>query len=145
MGPRHGLKLQMGIRSSTLPQRGRALLERLLRHEIRGRLGPLLELRGRSRYLDGGIHRSTERMDRLESAIGDLEQSAPKVLFSKGMTMDRAWKHHSGAPGIFARHHLPACDSCAVRFDESLDEAASAYGLDLNALLKELNSLLEGP
>jgi hybrid cluster-associated redox disulfide protein len=61
------------------------------------------------------------------------------------MTMDHAWKHHPAAPAIFARHHLPGCDSCAVRFDETLEEAASAYDLDLDLLLEELNSLLRGP
>ncbi len=58
------------------------------------------------------------------------------------MTIDQAWRRHPGAPAVFARFHLPACDGCAVRFDESVEEAAAAYGLDLRALLAALDALL---
>jgi hypothetical protein len=57
------------------------------------------------------------------------------------MTIDTAWHHHPEAPAVFARHHLPACDGCAVRFDESLSEATAAYGIDLGSFLSQLNSL----
>jgi hybrid cluster-associated redox disulfide protein len=67
------------------------------------------------------------------------EQKPP--IFTTDMTIDEAWHAHSDAPGVFARHHLPSCDGCAVRFDESLQEATEAYGIDLADFLKELNSL----
>jgi len=57
------------------------------------------------------------------------------------MTIDQAWHNHPGAPAVFARHHLPACDGCAVRFDETLAEATQAYGIDLDAFLQQLNAL----
>lgn len=65
-----------------------------------------------------------------------------REAFSAAMIIDDAWRRHPGAPAVFARHHLPACDGCAVRFDETLEEAALAYGLDLDALLADLNRLL---
>ncbi len=135
----------MGKTASLTGRRGRALLERLMRQEIRLRLGPLLDLRGRYRHLDGAIDREEKRLRLLENDLEGPEQLFPKAPFSAEMTMDHAWKHHSDAPMIFARHHLPGCDSCAVRFDETLHEAATAYGLDLDRLLEELNSLLTGP
>jgi hybrid cluster-associated redox disulfide protein len=58
------------------------------------------------------------------------------------MRIEAAWHHHPSAPSVFARHHLPACDGCAVRFDETLAEACAAYGLDIDAFVKELNALL---
>ncbi len=58
------------------------------------------------------------------------------------MTIDQAWNHHPDAPSVFAQHHLPACDACAVRFDETLAEATGAYGIDLDAFLQQLNALL---
>jgi len=57
------------------------------------------------------------------------------------MTIEAAWSHHPGAPGVFARYHLPACDGCAVRHDETLSEAAEAYGIDMQLWLSELNKL----
>jgi len=78
----------------------------------------------------------------------DASQSDLQLVlqpFSAEMTIDQAWNHHSDAPDVFARHHLPACNSCAVRFDETLEEAAAAYGLQIDALITELNTLLTGP
>ena len=62
--------------------------------------------------------------------------------FSGTMTVDQAWRKDPGTRTVFARHHLPSCDGCAVRFDETLAEAAAAYGLDLEGLLEELSALL---
>lgn len=62
-------------------------------------------------------------------------------LFRSDMTIDEAWHAHPDAPTVFARHHLPSCDGCAVRFDESIQEATQAYGIDLTSFLHELNSL----
>ncbi|MCB9779480.1 MAG: hypothetical protein H6742_13020 [Alphaproteobacteria bacterium] len=64
--------------------------------------------------------------------------------FSADMTIDQAWRRHPGVAAVFARHHLPACDGCSVRFDETVEEACAAYGLDLPGLLSELSALL-GP
>jgi len=75
----------------------------------------------------------------------DASQSDLQLVlqpFSAEMTIDQAWRKHPGTRHIFAQHHLPACDGCAVRFDETIAEAAVAYGLELSTLLEELNALL---
>jgi len=64
--------------------------------------------------------------------------------FTQEMTVHRAWARHPGVRGIFARRHLPACPDCAVGADETLAEVAFGYDFDLDALLRELNALLEG-
>ena len=76
-----------------------------------------------------------------DSFFRRLRPAQGTVVFSAGMTIDSAWNAHSKAPEVFARHHLPACHGCAVRFDESLAEATEAYGIDLDKFLRELNSL----
>lgn len=67
--------------------------------------------------------------------------SSKTILFHGEMTIDEAWFAHPNAPLVFERHHLPACDGCSVRFEETLSEAAEAYSIDLAAFLHELNRL----
>jgi len=62
--------------------------------------------------------------------------------FSADMTLDQVWRRHPGVRALFAARHLPACDGCALRHDETLAEAADAYDLDLSVLLVELNALI---
>ncbi|MCB9795529.1 MAG: hypothetical protein H6741_22715 [Alphaproteobacteria bacterium] len=64
--------------------------------------------------------------------------------FAAEMTVHQAWARHPGVRAIFARRHLPDCPSCAVGADETLAEVAFGYDFDLDALLMELNALLEG-
>lgn len=86
------------------------------------------------------------RLKRLDREIDGLleELRLHYAPFTADMRIHAAWLRHPRAAEVFARHHLPACDRCAVRFDESIGEAAAAYGLDLGALLVELNELLSG-
>lgn len=77
------------------------------------------------------------QLDRISSDLHLFQRP-----FEASMTMDQAWRRHPSAQMVFARYHLPACDGCAVRFDETLSEAAAAYGLDLDRLLTDLNALL---
>lgn len=64
--------------------------------------------------------------------------------FGPDLTVHQAWIRHPRAREVFARYHLPACDHCAVRFDETVGEACAAYGIDPLALVKDLNALLTG-
>jgi len=61
--------------------------------------------------------------------------------FTGGMTIEEAWNAHPGAPSVFAQYHLPGCDGCAVRFEERIEEAAEAYGIELDRFLTDLNQL----
>ena len=65
----------------------------------------------------------------------------PIAPFHAGMTMDQAWVHHPGAPLVFERFNLPSCSDCAVRFEETIEEAVGAYGIDLDDFLAALNTL----
>ena len=69
-------------------------------------------------------------------------RSKPDICpFTPEMTIEQAWHAHPKAPSVFADHHLPSCDGCSVRFEETLAEAAEAYGLDLDSFLTQLNTL----
>ncbi len=94
-------------------------------------------LRGELRALEDRVRVARRQA---EALAGELELfSAP---FHAEMTVHQAWLRHPRAREVFARYHLPACDRCAVRFEETVGEAAAAYRLDLPALLEALNSLL---
>lgn len=84
------------------------------------------------------------RVDSLSQRVAQLSAELQWLdePFAATMTIDQAWRRHPGAAMVFARHHLPSCQGCAVRFEETLAEAAAAYGLDLGHLLDELNALL---
>jgi hypothetical protein len=80
----------------------------------------------------------------LEETIARLDRALDRRdgPFVADMTVDEAWRRHPGARGVFAARHLPNCDGCAVRFDETLTEVADAYAFDLGALLDDLNRLI---
>lgn len=125
--------------------RAAARLERMVRAELTARKTAQLRIRER-------INRLDQTASRAESAAAGLVGSWRAQVeafswrtrpFDGDMTVDAAWRRHPGTPTIFAQHHLPACSGCAVRFDETLAEASQAYGLSLDALLGELNDLLD--
>lgn len=90
--------------------------------------------------------RAEARADALAQQAGSLAAGIALRTgpFTSAMTVEQAWRRHSGVQRVFARRHLPACDHCSVRFDETLEEVSLAYELDLAALLEELNALLAG-
>jgi hypothetical protein len=87
----------------------------------------------------------TQRVAALEGRQSRLMADATLMSrpFHSQMTVDQAWRRHPGAPAVFARFHLPSCDGCAVRFDETVEEAAAAYGLNLSTLMTALGALLD--
>ena len=67
-----------------------------------------------------------------------------QLWVSKDTLIHDAWNSSVMAPNIFAHRHLPNCDSCAVRFDESLEEASEAYQIPLFEWLVALNFRITG-
>ena len=70
-----------------------------------------------------------------------LQPKGPLPPFHAAMTIDQAWVHHPGAPLVFERFNLPSCRDCAVRFEETIEEAVGAYGVDLGEFLSALNEV----
>jgi hybrid cluster-associated redox disulfide protein len=67
----------------------------------------------------------------------------PDGAFSEAMTILEAHEHHPDAGAVFAQHHLAGCMHCALSRTETVGEGASDHGLDLEALLADLNQLAE--
>ena len=88
------------------------------------------------------IEAANKRLDKLfnqfETVQGLLEEAH---AFHGKMTVHEAWATHPGVQAVFAKHHLPHCDSCPVGADERLEEAAFGYSLNLEVLLQALNAL----
>jgi hypothetical protein len=125
-----------------------ALLTPILRRQIRrallGRAGALAAASVTLRDAQQQVTATSRRLSGLAGVLSRLEaeQALLDQPFSPAMTIDQAWRRHPGAGQVFAQHHLPGCQSCAVRFDETIAEAADAYGLSLPGLLDALNALL---
>lgn len=104
-------------------------------------------LAAQARATAGGRHALALHHAALQRDILALDRRLSFAFgsFIPTMTVDAAWSRHPRAREAFVRRSLPACDRCAVRFDETLEEAASAYGFDLAQLLDELNALLNAP
>ena len=81
--------------------------------------------------------------NKLQRVLRTVRKPEPKVIppFTGEMTIEEAWTAHPGAPSVFAQYHLPGCDGCAVRFEERIEEAAEAYGIELAQFLSDLNRL----
>ena len=61
--------------------------------------------------------------------------------FQPTMTVEEALALHPAAKWFFASYHLGGCSNCDSASDESLAEVAEGYGLSLEKLLNDLNSL----
>jgi hybrid cluster-associated redox disulfide protein len=73
--------------------------------------------------------------------MSGLMTDRPK--FSADMTVGEALAFHAAARWVFAAYHIGGCAHCAMSDEETLSELAAGYGLPLEKLIRDLNSLLE--
>ena len=59
------------------------------------------------------------------------------------MTVEQALTLHPAARWVFASYHLGGCSGCEMRTGETLEQVADGYGLELERLLRDLNSLFQ--
>lgn len=118
-----------------------------LRDALAGRAAPF-------HAAEAHLAASAPALDRAQAALGPLSRRLDALAatldlrgrpFAATFTVDMALRRHPGAAAVLASFHLPGCAGCAVRFDETLAEAAEAYGLPLAAILESLNALLGPP
>ena len=84
------------------------------------------------------IEECKKKMDGIEEA---LCSEAEKPILTGKSTIDQALFSHANAKMILAEVNLLSCQDCAVRFDETLAEAADFYGFSLDYVLISLNQL----
>ncbi|MDA8236086.1 MAG: DUF1858 domain-containing protein [Clostridia bacterium] len=63
-------------------------------------------------------------------------------MITKEMSIFEALSKHPEARGVFKKHNMHCLD-CMGAIAESIEEGARMHGIDLKALLKELNDLLQ--
>lgn len=73
----------------------------------------------------------------------EIRRQAGTLRFEPTMRVDEAYQLHPEAQAVFAAFHLGGCSSCAVSPDDTIESAARSHGVDPDALLSTLNSLLD--
>ena len=91
------------------------------------------------------LKQTTDQVNALQEKITSLRAEADtihRIVVLGTDTIDTAWNSHPQAREVFSRYHLHACHQCAVRFDETIQEAAVVYGFSEEIFVMELNKLL---
>jgi hybrid cluster-associated redox disulfide protein len=63
-------------------------------------------------------------------------------MFVPEMTVGEALASHPAARWVFAAYHIGGCSQCAMSEEETLAQLAEGYGLSLEKLIRDLNTLL---
>ena len=117
---------------------------RRVRRFVEARVVPMREMVDLVDHLNRKVDDGAARLAHLETMLDELETAIerPSGPFSGDMTMAQILRRHPAAGRVLAREGLPDCSGCSVRFDETLSEAADAYGFDLDLLLARLQAVL---
>jgi len=63
-------------------------------------------------------------------------------MFVPEMTVGEALASHPAARWVFAAYHIGGCSQCAMSEEETLAQLAEGYGLPLEKLISDLNTLV---
>jgi hybrid cluster-associated redox disulfide protein len=63
-------------------------------------------------------------------------------MFQPDTIVADALSLHPKARWVFAAYHIGGCNGCERASDETLEQVAAGYGIPLEKLLRDLNSLL---
>lgn len=63
-------------------------------------------------------------------------------MITENMTIEEVLSKYPGANGVFLKYGLD-CSGCQIAEYESIGHAAKVYGIDIKALLKDLNELAQ--
>lgn len=64
------------------------------------------------------------------------------AMFTPDTIVSEALEKHPKARWVFAAYHLGGCMGCGMADAETLEEVANGYRIELEAFLRDLNSLL---
>lgn len=71
------------------------------------------------------------------------ETTTTEKRFMKEMTVGEAMSLHPNTRWVFASYHLGGCSHCAISMEETIEQVAEGYGVPLDRLMADLNSLME--
>ena len=63
-------------------------------------------------------------------------------MFEPHTIVAEALSLHPKARWVFAAYHIGGCNGCERASDETLEQVATGYGIPLDRLLRDLNSLV---
>ena len=63
-------------------------------------------------------------------------------MFEPGTIVADALARHPKVRWVFAAYHIGGCRDCERATGETLEEVATGYGIPLDDLLRDLNSLV---
>lgn len=107
------------------------------------------DLRYVHRSLRVALDRAEEETKGLRTELEALHANPPAPdpgepsWFSPMMTIQDALALHPGVKGVLATFHIGGCSSCSVSAKETLEQASKGHGVDLKAMLKAMNKLME--
>lgn len=81
----------------------------------------------------------TTTVQAIDSAV--TNPAAPERKFDAEMTVGEAMALHPNARWVFASYHLGGCSHCAISNEETIAQVAMGYGVPLEKLVDDLNSL----
>ena len=64
-------------------------------------------------------------------------------MFEPDTIVADALARHPKARWVFAAYHIGGCNGCERASGETLAEVATGYGISLDRLLRDLNSLVD--
>lgn len=70
------------------------------------------------------------------------EQQVKEKHFRPDMTIAAALAVHPRVPEVFAAFRLGGCAHCRINEVESIEQVCASYGINADALLDELESLM---
>jgi hybrid cluster-associated redox disulfide protein len=70
-----------------------------------------------------------------------MTEAAAEKKFESTMTVGEALALHPNARWVLAAYHLGGCTHCAVSNEETLQQVSEAYGVPLDKLVDDLNTL----
>ena len=82
-------------------------------------------------------------MTEVNETAAPPESPAEGKEFNKDMTVGAAMTLHPNARWVFASYHLGGCSHCAISNEETIEQVAEGYGVPLDKLVDDLNSLLQ--
>lgn len=78
-----------------------------------------------------------------ETTTNAVETAEARKQFTPDMTVGAAMALHPNTRWVFASYHLGGCSHCAISMEETIGQVAEGYGVPLDKLMEDLNSLLE--
>lgn len=114
------------------------------RQLVENSTAPLREIVDLARILEQDAADLSVRLRQVEARLEEVAKAIerPSGAFAATMTMSEVLRRHPSSGRVLLELGLPDCTGCSVRFDETLAEAAHAYGFNLAHTLARLQQLV---